>query len=156
MSNKDPYAVKKRGYRPPLVSFVVPMIAGFGAFFGLFVGMANGSGFLGLIAGAVIGAALAFVLGRFVDAKWPDVGAGALAGAVGGLLFGGVTGLVIGGVIGAILGRATWWLASGEYRSKLPLYASALQVWWHHTFRLGICGFIFFFLIAPILTIIPL
>ncbi|WP_244530641.1 ABC transporter permease [Salaquimonas pukyongi] len=27
---------------------------------------------------------------------------------------------------------------------------------WHHFFRIGICGFIFFFLIAPILTIIPL
>ncbi|MGB7285366.1 MAG: ABC transporter permease [Salaquimonas sp.] len=27
---------------------------------------------------------------------------------------------------------------------------------WHNTFRLGICGFIFFFLIAPIIIIIPL
>lgn len=38
---------------------------------------------------------------------------------------------------------------------KLPPYASLGQKVWHYTF-LVICGLIFFFLIAPILTIIPL
>ncbi|MCB1440107.1 MAG: ABC transporter permease [Nitratireductor sp.] len=38
----------------------------------------------------------------------------------------------------------------------MPPYASSNQVLWHHFFRIGICGFIFFFLIAPIITIIPL
>jgi len=40
--------------------------------------------------------------------------------------------------------------------SNLPPYASTGQRIWHYTFRYGICGFILFFLIAPILTIIPL
>ena len=40
--------------------------------------------------------------------------------------------------------------------SALPSYASTGQRIWHYTFRYGICGFILFFLIAPILTIIPL
>ena len=37
----------------------------------------------------------------------------------------------------------------------LPIYASPAQKAWHYTYR-TICGLIFFFLIAPILVIIPL
>ena len=40
--------------------------------------------------------------------------------------------------------------------SSLPPYASPGQRIWFYTFRYIICGFILFFLIAPILTIIPL
>jgi len=40
--------------------------------------------------------------------------------------------------------------------SALPAYASTGQKIWHYTFRYVICASIFFFLIAPILTIIPL
>lgn len=40
--------------------------------------------------------------------------------------------------------------------SALPPYASLGQRVWFYTFRYGICGAILFFLIAPILTIIPL
>ncbi|MFK8082363.1 MAG: ABC transporter permease [Granulosicoccus sp.] len=40
--------------------------------------------------------------------------------------------------------------------SSLPPYASVGQRVWFYVFRYGICGFILFFLIAPILTIIPL
>lgn len=40
--------------------------------------------------------------------------------------------------------------------SALPSYASTGQRIWHYIFRYVICGFILFFLIAPILTIIPL
>jgi len=40
--------------------------------------------------------------------------------------------------------------------SSLPSYASLGQRIWFYTFRYVICGFILFFLIAPILTIIPL
>lgn len=39
--------------------------------------------------------------------------------------------------------------------SSLPSYASPLQRTWHYTFRV-ICGLIFFFLVFPILVIIPL
>ena len=39
--------------------------------------------------------------------------------------------------------------------SGLPPYASPLQIFWYYAFRI-ICGLIFFFLIFPILVIIPL
>lgn len=39
---------------------------------------------------------------------------------------------------------------------ELPPYASPAQKVWFYTFRYVICGGIFFFLIAPIITIIPL
>ncbi len=38
---------------------------------------------------------------------------------------------------------------------SLPIYASTGQKIWYYSFRV-ICGLIFFFLIAPIITIIPL
>ena len=38
---------------------------------------------------------------------------------------------------------------------SLPIYATPAQRVWYYTFRM-ICGAIFFFLIAPILVIIPL
>ena len=38
---------------------------------------------------------------------------------------------------------------------SLPVYATPLQRIWHVTFRV-LCGLIFFFLVAPILVIIPL
>lgn len=40
--------------------------------------------------------------------------------------------------------------------SNLPPYASLGQRVWHYTFRYGICGFILFFLVAPILIVMPL
>ncbi|MFT5896408.1 MAG: putative spermidine/putrescine transport system permease protein, partial [bacterium] len=40
--------------------------------------------------------------------------------------------------------------------SALPPYASSGQRIWFYSFRYLICGFILFFLIAPILVIIPL
>ena len=40
--------------------------------------------------------------------------------------------------------------------SSLPPYASTGQRVWHYVFRYGICGFVLFFLVAPIITIIPL
>jgi len=39
--------------------------------------------------------------------------------------------------------------------SSLPPYSSNLQIFWHYAFR-TICGLLFFFLIFPILVIIPL
>lgn len=39
--------------------------------------------------------------------------------------------------------------------SGLPPYASPLQIWWYYTFR-AICAMIFFFLIMPIVVIVPL
>lgn len=40
--------------------------------------------------------------------------------------------------------------------SALPPYASTGQRIWHYAFRFGICGAILFFLVAPIIIIIPL
>ena len=39
--------------------------------------------------------------------------------------------------------------------SGIPIYASAGQRVWYYSFRV-ICGLVFFFLIAPVLVIIPL
>ncbi|WP_374213150.1 ABC transporter permease [Psychromarinibacter sediminicola] len=141
--------------RPPLVSFTVPMVAALGAFFGLFVGIANGSGILGLAIGAVAGAALAYGLASYVEDKRTGRLVTIAVFAIVGLILGGVAGLVVLAVIGFVLGWAVYWLDRGTYRSTIPPYAKSGEVLWHNTYKF-ICGLIFFFLIAPILTIIPL
>ncbi len=141
--------------RPSLTRFVVPLTAVLGAFFGLLAGSSAGSGLIGVLGGAVLGAAVAFVLGSFV----PTVRLGRLGSAVvlglAGMLAGGAPALLAGALIGLVLSWFVYWLQSGRYREGVPIYATGPQVLWHNTF-LFICGAIFFFLIAPIITVIPL
>ncbi|RVT86925.1 ABC transporter permease [Rhodobacteraceae bacterium CCMM004] len=127
-----------------------------GLVFGALVGNAGGVALLGALAGAVQGAATWAVLDRLVPGN-RLIGRliAAALGLVVGLALSGATGAALGTVGGVILGWLHYWIARQGYRSGLPPYASTGQVIWHNTF-LFICGAIFFFLIAPILTIIPL
>jgi putative spermidine/putrescine transport system permease protein len=142
--------------RKPL-SFTLPVVALAGAFAGLFVGTAQGSGFLGLVGGAAILAALAFiaegVLGREMERafRWGLV---ALMG-VAGFFVGALPGLVVGLLFGWFFGWFIYWIGEGRYRAKLVPYLTPGQVLWHYTFRV-ICGAIFVFLITPIIVVMPL
>jgi len=141
--------------RKPL-SFVLPTVAAAGAFAGLLVGTANGSGLVGIIAGAALLALIALLLvttfkGMEKIGKWLVI----LATAAAGFLLAGVPGLVIGGLFGWFFGWFTYWLYEGRYRAKLLPYLTPNQVVWHYTFRV-ICGAIFVFLITPILVVMPL
>lgn len=62
---------------------------------------------------------------------------------------------VLMAIIGWIIGGMSIWLSSGDYRLNQPPYATTGQVLWFYTFR-TICGFIFLFLIAPIIVVMPL
>ncbi|MDD9923900.1 MAG: ABC transporter permease, partial [Boseongicola sp.] len=137
------------------VNFYVPIVAAFGALAGLFVGTAQGSGFLGLIIGAVLLGAMAFVATQIIKTERPTKWGFTVLLAVGGLLLGGIPGLVIGALFGWFFGWLTWWLYEGRYREKLAPYLTPGQVLWHFTFRV-ICGAIFVFLITPILVVMPL
>ncbi len=141
--------------KPNLTGFVLPLVAGAGAFFGLVTGSAKDSALLGLVIGAVVGAALAYVLISYMPSRrmgrWAAVG----LFAVIGVLVGGFPGAVAGAAIGAVMGWITYWLSEGDYRDNVPIYYTAPQVLWHNSY-LFICGLVFFFLIAPIITIIPL
>ncbi len=140
---------------PNLTGFTLPITAALGAFFGLLAGQATGAGALvGLIAGAVAGAVIAYVLVTLLPYKTGRWAAIAVVGILG-LLVGGKIGLVVGLLSGAVLGWCAYWLHSGRYRASVPPYATPGQVLWHNTFKL-ICGLILFFLIAPIVIIIPL
>ncbi len=143
-------------FRPSLTGFVVPLIAGLGAVFGFLWGLSLNNGLAGLVAGGIIGAAIAYVLTTSVPNRTTGRLATMLLIGLVGLWLGGLGGAFAGAIIGLIVSNASYWLASGDYRAGLPPYASSNQVLWHHFFRMGICGFIFFFLIAPIIIIIPL
>ena len=141
--------------KPQGPEFVVPIVAAFGAFAGLFIGTSQGSGLLGILGGAVVMGAIAFaLLSTFPQrrpAKWLLIG----AFAVLGLFFAGVPGVLVGALFGWFFGWLIFWLAEGQYRAGIAPYATPRQVLWHHGFRV-ICGAIFFFLIAPIVVVMPL
>ena len=140
--------------RKPL-SFVLPVVAGAGGFLGIFVGASNGSAPLGLVIGAALMAALAFVYTSVLKneqmSKWISI---ALLGAVGFVL-GSLPGLVLGLLAGWFYHWFTYWLYEGRYRARLLPYLTPGQVLWHYSFRV-ICGAIFVFLITPILVVMPL
>ncbi|MBR9838214.1 MAG: ABC transporter permease [Rhodobacteraceae bacterium] len=139
------------------LSFTLPVVAAAGAFAGIFIGAANGSVLLGLVAGAIllaiIGLVFVSVLGKGAEraARWGLVAVFAIAG----FLLGGIPGAVIGALFGWFFGWFVYWIGYGRYRVHLVPYLTPGQVLWHYTFRV-ICGAIFIFLITPILVVMPL
>ncbi|HAL76936.1 MAG TPA: polyamine ABC transporter permease, partial [Rhodobacteraceae bacterium] len=75
------------------------------------------------------------------------------------LIAGGVTQGALGGILAIIIawpfGWFIFWIHHSKYRAHLLPYLTSSQVLWHYAFRV-ICGSIFFFLIAPIIVIMPL
>jgi len=136
-------------------SFYVSVTAAAGAFAGLLVGTAHGNSLLGLVLGAVLLAATAYAVTHFIPqeriARWAILGVVALSG----IYLGGVAGFVVGLGFGWFFGWLIYWLYESRYREKLPPYLTPGQVLWHYGFRV-ICGLIFFFLIAPIVVVMPL
>ncbi|RBI73996.1 ABC transporter permease [Roseovarius sp. TE539] len=139
------------------LSFALPVVGAAGGFAGLFVGTAQGSGILGVAAGAGIIALMGFlclgILGKEMErvARWGIV----VLMAVAGFLLGALPGLVVGALFGWFFGWFIYWIGEGRYRAKLVPYLTPGQVLWHFTFRV-ICGMIFFFLITPIVVVMPL
>ena len=139
------------------LGFALPVLAAAGAFAGLFVGTAQGSGLTGVIGGAAVMAVLGFLclglLGRDMERplRWAIVVLMALAG----FALGALPGLVIGALFGWFFGWFIYWIGEGRYRANLVPYLTPSQVFWHFAFRV-LCGLIFFFLITPIVVVMPL
>ena len=126
-----------------------------GAVAGLFVGTAQGSGTVGLIAGAIIMGALAYVMTQIISNERATRYGLVAVLAVAGFLLGGVLAGIIGALFGWFFGWFIWWLYEGRYRATLVPYLTPWQVLWHYSFRV-ICGAIFVFLITPIIVVMPL
>jgi len=126
-----------------------------GAFLGLFIGTAAGSGIMGMIGGAVILMGLATLYITVIKneklSRWLNL---ALC-VVAGFAFAQVGGIVLGLIYGSLTSWFIFWLYEGRYRRNLLPYLTPGQVLWHYTFRV-ICGAIFVFLITPILVVLPL
>ncbi len=139
------------------LSFSVPVLAAAGAFAGLFIGTAQGSGPIGFVGGAVMLALLGLVCLTALSndkekiARWLIL----LGMAAAGYAFGALPGLVVGALFGWFFGWFIYWIGEGRYRANLVPYLTPGQVLWHYSFRV-ICGMIFFFLITPIVVVMPL
>ena len=138
-----------------LLRFVVPVVALAGALLGLWLGVANGTAIAGAIAGGAIGAVLGWALPTLAPSRLAGRATAAVLLGLAGLALTGVAGLAGGLILGLLSGWFVFYLSTGAYRRGVPVYATSLQVLWFNAFRL-ICGLIFFFLIAPILVIMPL
>ncbi|WP_299779832.1 ABC transporter permease [uncultured Roseobacter sp.] len=137
------------------VSFYVPVVAAAGAVAGLLVGTAQGSSLIGIIGGAILLGAIAFLLTQIIKAEAPGRWALTALFAVAGFLMGGLAAGIIGLLFGWFFGWFTFWLFEGRYRAYVAPYLTPGQVLWHYTFRV-ICGAILVFLITPILVVMPL
>lgn len=140
------------------LSFSLPVLAAAGGFAGLFVGTAHGSTLLGILIGAGVLALLGFIALQMLGAKQEKVvrwGTIILMAVAGYVLAGGLPGLVIGALFGWFFGWFIYWIGEGRYRANLVPYLTPGQVLWHYGFRI-ICGMIFFFLITPIVVVMPL
>ncbi|MGJ8602593.1 MAG: ABC transporter permease [Marivita sp.] len=139
------------------IGFTAGVLAAAGAFAGLFIGTAQGSGLMGIVVGAALMAGFAFVamqvLGETLEkpVRWGVIAAAAL----GGYLFSAVPGFILGALFGWFFGWFIYWVGMGRYRAHLVPYLTGRQVLWHYTFRV-ICGAIFIFLITPIIVVMPL
>ena len=127
----------------------------FGALIGMLFGMPNDAGLLGLVVGAVGFATVAFFAVKFLPspriAKLLIIALFFLVG----ILLGGPLGALSGFLIAWVFGWFIFWISEGAYRVRLLPYLTPGQVLWHYAFRV-ICGLIFFFLIAPIVVVMPL
>ena len=126
-----------------------------GGLIGLVIGVANGSGFLGLLIGIIL---VVFISITGISAsqnentiRYTICAFFALAA----FYFLGVVGIILGLLLGWFFGWYLYWLYLGRYRIKLQPYLSSSQVLWHYVFRI-VCGIIFIFLIMPILVVMPL
>ena len=126
-----------------------------GGLIGLVIGVANGSGFLGLLIGILltvfISIAGIFTIQNENTMRYIICVFFVLAA----FYFLGVVGIILGLLVGWFLGWYLYWLYLGRYRMKLQPYLSSSQVLWHYVFRI-VCGIIFIFLIMPILVVMPL
>ena len=144
----------KNSFLSPFV-FTLICMAMMGGLIGLVAGVANGSGPLGLISGALFMFLISF-LAIFLRQKELIVRYSiCFFLIIFGFLFIGIIGVFLGLILGWFSGWFLYWLNLGRYRAKLQPYLSAGQVLWHYTFRV-ICGVIFVFLITPILVVMPL
>ena len=126
-----------------------------GGLIGLIIGVANGSGFLGLLIGilVVVFITIAAISTGQNENKVRYIMCAFFAFAA--FYFLGIIGIILGLLLGWFLGWYLYWLYLGKYRTKLQPYLSSSQVLWHYLFRV-ICGIIFIFLIMPILVVMPL
>lgn len=126
-----------------------------GGLIGLIIGVANGSGFLGLLIGilVVFFISIAAISTGQNENKVRYIICAFFSFAA--FYFLGIVGIILGLLLGWFLGWYLYWLYLGKYRTKLQPYLSSSQVLWHYLFRV-ICGVIFVFLIMPILVVMPL
>ena len=126
-----------------------------GGLIGLVIGVANGSGFLGLLIGIILVVVIS-ITGISASQNENTMRYTICAFfALAAFYFLGVVGIILGLLLGWFLGWYLYWLYLGRYRIKLQPYLSSSQVLWHYVFRI-VCGIIFIFLIMPILVVMPL
>ena len=89
-------------------SFYVPVVAAFGAFFGIFIGTGQGSLITGVLAGAILMAIVAFVLTKVIKNERAGRWAVTALVAAGGFALAGIPGLLIGIFFGWFFGFLTF------------------------------------------------
>jgi len=143
------------GRRP--LHFALPVLAATGGCAGFLVGAARDSALMGVLVGIVLLVILGTVALSQVGRNWETTTRRGVWGlmAIIGVALGGLPGLVAGVLSGWFFGWFIYWIGEGRYRTRLAPYLTPGQVLRYYTFRI-VCGAIFFFLITPIVVVMPL
>jgi putative spermidine/putrescine transport system permease protein len=127
----------------------------FAALFGLLYGMTQNMPLVGVIGGLVLGSVAAFAVVKAIKSRRIAQFVMVIVGLIFGYLQSKIPGAVIGALFGWVFTWFVFWLATGDYRRRLPSYATPIQVFLHHAFVV-LCWAIFIFLITPIIVVMPL
>jgi len=149
------HSLSQAGKRP--LSFALPVLAAAGGCVGFLVGAAQGSALMGTLAGvfllAILGTVALSPIGRQGERTIRRGVWGLMA--ITGIVLGGLPGLMAGALTGWFFGWFIYWIGKGRYRARLAPYLTPGQVLRYYAFRIA-CGAIFFFLITPIVVVMPL
>ncbi|MFT6557167.1 ABC transporter permease subunit [Sneathiella sp.] len=149
--------MSKKKEKPIIAS--IQQIAGAGAFFaglfGLLFGMTQEIPLIGVAGGVILGAIASTLIVKVLKTRRIAQLVTVVLGLVAGYLQAEISGALLGGLFGWVFTWFVFWVGTGDYRRRLPSYATPGQVIWHHSFVV-ICWAIFLFLITPIIVVMPL
>ncbi|WP_169546426.1 ABC transporter permease [Sneathiella aquimaris] len=149
--------MSKKKVKPIIAS--IQQIAGAGAFFaglfGLLFGMTQEIPLIGIAGGVILGAIVSVLIIKVLKTRRIAQLVTVVVGLVAGYLQAEISGALLGGIFGWVFTWFVFWVGTGDYRRRLPSYATPGQVIWHHSFVV-ICWAIFLFLITPIIVVMPL
>ena len=141
------------------IAFTLSFVGLFGGALVMAAQLAGGRGLQDALTTGIAGAIALIAMAYFAITLFDSRRLGAFVfgglGFVLGLLLMGFYAGVLAAIAAMLFVQLVLWIHLRQFRARVPDYATSGEVAWYYGFRV-ICGAIFFFLMAPIMVMIPL